>query len=463
MFRGVVSGCLLVMVLVSGSYWAAAQGRVRDVQGSVFGGTLKYSGEQMDDMFGPVGGISLGYSVMNRLQLDARVALGEYRWKITPTKIAADPDYFGAGARVGDTYPGTSTLIDSLNVSSATMVDIVAKYLLVQGITAKPYLMAGVGLLSFNPSNASEYAPLPNNIKGEYSTTVASLILGGGVRLPLSRRVDLVIQAERRLVFSQFLDDVNPKRSNDGLTMVTLGLGYTFNRMPSRPPKHDHDRPDADQVCPAQHPEEECLPHRGAPPGWDMVFERQDEECAECTSCTMCPACDECVHVKCNVCLCCYCRTCSACCCGPCPMRAGGGQDAENGPSIEQGMDNGDVSEKAPEPTEPAPKKPAPEPRKPEKPEGTEPMNVPCPAGQHRECFGPPGFGICVDNEPPRGPQKIRWDLARTLEDGSLLREAEADGRWYRRQIMPDGTERITKGALPFAVTDCKECKEKMR
>ncbi|MFM8771532.1 MAG: hypothetical protein ACKOE4_05860, partial [Candidatus Kapaibacterium sp.] len=49
MFRSVVSGCLLVMVLVSGTYRAGAQGRVRDVQGSVFGGTLKYSGEQMDD------------------------------------------------------------------------------------------------------------------------------------------------------------------------------------------------------------------------------------------------------------------------------------------------------------------------------------------------------------------------------------------------------------------------------
>lgn len=463
MFRSVVSGCLLVMVLVSGTSRAGAQGRVRDVQGSIFGGTLKYSGEQMDDMFGPVGGISLGYAVMNRLQLDARVALGEYRWKITPTKIAADPDYFGAGAKVGDTYPGTSTLIDSLNVSSATMVDLVGKYLLVPGITAKPYLMAGVGLLSFNPSNESEYAPLPNNIKGTYSTTVASLILGGGVSFPLSRRVDLVVHAERRLVFSQFLDDVNPKRSNDGLTMVTLGLSYTFNRMPARPPKHDHDLPDADQMCPAQHPEEECLPNRGAPPGWDEVFERQDEECDECTSCTMCPACDECVHVKCNVCLCCYCRTCSACCCGPCPMKAGGAQDAEDGPSMEKGMEQGEAPGKAPEPSAPAPKKPAPEPPKPEKPDGTEPMSVPCPAGQHRECFGPPGFGICVDNEPPRGPQKIRWDLAKTLDDGSLLREAEADGRWYRRQIMPDGTERITKGALPFAVTDCKECKEKMK
>ena len=38
-----------------------------------------------------------------------------------------------------------------------------------------------------------------------------------------------------------------------------------------------------------------------------------------------------------------------------------------------------------------------------------------------------------------------------------------ADGRWYRKQIMPDGTERITKGSLPFEPSDCKECKEKMK
>lgn len=455
--------CLLAAMLLYGSHPCAGQGRVHDVQGGLFGGTLKYSGEQMDDMFGPAGGISLGYSVMNRLHLDARVTLGEYRWKITPTKIAADPDYFGSGAQVGDFYPGTTTVIDSVNVSSATMVDLVARYVLVPGIKARPFLTAGIGLLSFNPSNSSGFAPLPNNEKGEYSTTVASLILGGGVRFPLSRRLDLVVQAERRLVFSQFLDDVNPKRSNDGLTMVSLGLSYTFNRMSSRPPRHDHDRHTGDQepACEADHPEEECLPHRGAPPGWDAVFERQDEECTECTSCTMCPACDECVHVKCAVCLCCYCRTCSACCCMPCPMQRsdGGGGDSEDDDG-QAGPAQSDSQAPAPKPA-PAPAPNAPP--EPAKPDGAEPMSVPCPAGQHRECFGPPGFGICVDNEPPRGPQKIRWDLARTLDDGSLLREAEADGRWYRKQIMPDGSERITKGALPFEVTDCKECKEKMK
>lgn len=450
---------VLSLMLFAGIQRAAGQGRVHDVQGSLYGGTLKYSGEQMDDMFGPAGGISLGYSVMNRLHLDARVALGEYRWKITPTKIAADPDYFGAGARVGDFYPGTTTVIDSQNVSSATMVDIVARYVLVPGIKARPFLTAGVGLLSFNPSNSSGYAPLPNNIKGEYSTTVASVILGGGVRLPLSRRLDLVLQAERRLVFSQFLDDVNPKRSDDGLTMATIGLSYTFNRMPAGPRRHDHDRHgDAPGgMCDADHPDEECVPHRGAPPGWDAIFERQDEACGECSGCTMCPSCDECVHVKCNVCLCCYCRTCSACCCMPCPLRSGSGV-------VEDDEGEEPILGKGAAPTQKSERKPAPEEsQEPTKPDGAEPMSAPCPTGQHRECFGPPGFGICVDNEPPRGPQKIRWDLARTLDDGSLLREAEVDGRWYRKQLLPDGSERITKGALPFEVTDCKECKEKMK
>lgn len=457
---------LVAAVLLYGGHPCAGQGRVHDVQGGLFGGTLKYSGEQMDDMFGMTGGVSLGYTVMNRLHLDARVVLGEYRWKITPTKIAADPEYFGAGAQVGDFYPGTTTVIDSVNVSSATMVDLVVRYVLVPGITARPFLTAGIGLLSFNPSNTSGFAPLPNNDRGTYSKTVASIILGGGVQFPLSRRLNLVLQAERRLVFSQFLDDVNPRRSNDGLTMVSLGLSYTFNRMSSRPPRHDHDRHSGDQesACEADHPEEECLPHRGAPPGWDAVFERQDEECAECTSCTMCPACDECVHVKCAVCLCCYCRTCSACCCMPCPLRGeatGQGSD-DDMPEDEPSKGKGAAPTAAPvaDSKPSAEQPPAPQPSK---PDGAEPMSVPCPAGQHRECFGPPGFGICVDNEPPRGPQKIRWDLARTLDDGSLLREAEADGRWYRKQIMPDGSERITKGALPFEVTDCKECKEKMK
>ncbi len=454
----------MVVLLCACVQGASGQGRVHDVQGGLFGGTLKYSGEQMDDLFGPAGGVSIGYTVMNRLHLDARVALGEYRWKITPTKIKADPDYFGGGSQLGDNYPGTRTLIDSVNLSSTTMVDIIANYVLVPNIAATPFLSFGVGLTSFDPRNASQYAPLPNNIAGEYSTTVASIILGGGVRFPLSRRVDLVVRAERRLVFSQFLDDVNPKRSNDGLTMAVLGLSYTFNKMPARQPRHDHDRDARDLAhdCPQEHPDQECLPHRGAPPGWDKVFERQDEACDECNSCTMCPSCIECVHVRCNVCLCCYCRTCSACCCMPCPIQSERAAAGEAPAAEEEAED----APPAPQPA-PAPKpknEPAPQPKTPPtKPEGAEPMSVPCPAGQHRECFGPPGYGICVDDEPPRGPQKIRWDLGRLLEDGSLLRESEPDGRWYRREILPDGSERITKGTLPFQATDCKECREKMK
>lgn len=66
-----------------------------------------------------------------------------------------------------------------------------------------------------------------------------------------------------------------------------------------------------------------------------------------------------------------------------------------------------------------------------------------------------------MDDGPPMGPERIQWELARTLEDGSLLRET--DGKWYRKQIMPDGSTRVTKGLLPFEATDCKECKEKQR
>ncbi len=455
LIRAVRDVCILSVLMLTLVQAAGGQGRLRQVQGALFGGALKYHGEQTDDMFGVVGGVSLGYAAMDRLQLDARVLLGEYRWKITPTKIAALPDYFGRGAKIGDRYPGTQTLIDSLNVSSATMVDLTASYVIVPGIRARPFITAGVGLLAFAPSNASEYAPLPNNLAGEYSTTVASLILGGGVQLPLSQRVGLILRGERRIVFSQFLDDINPKRTNDALSMVSVGLTYTFNSMAPKPRRHSHE--DRSEACDAEDPDKECIPHRGAPPGWDKVFEEQDELCFECTSCTMCRSCYECVHVKCNVCLCCYCRSCSACCCMPCPMRGGKGGDDEE-PAKGKGA--------APEP-KPAPKPEEPqEPQEPEeskKPDGVEPMSVPCPGGQHRECFGAPGFGICVDDEPPRGPQKIRWDLARTLEDGSLLRESEADGRWYRRQIQPDGTERISKGTLPFEVTDCKECREKMK
>jgi hypothetical protein len=382
---------------------ASAQPRRGDVVGAISGGVVKCHGDYSDDMYGPVTTIGLRYLPLSRLWLEGRFSLGEYRWKVNDARIAAAPDYYGPGAQIGDLYPGTLTMIEPVNESRMTSGEFLAHYVLVPDIPASVIVSAGVGVL-----NSEEHSALPNNAASVYDRTVASIILGGGVHIPISHRVGLQISGEHRFVFSKWLDDVDFNGSNDGLTTFTIGLTYRFN-------ERDNDR---------------WVPPVDCCEGYVDNVGDLDECVSDCKCECLCACiCEDCPRSPC----------CCCCCCGQPAASAAG---------------TGGAAAPAPEPAaEPAPGPPAGGGPKPEK------MDVPCPAGQHRECYGPPGYGICVDDEPPRGPEPIRWDLAEPLPDGSLLRSTA--GKWYRKQVMPGGEVRITKGTLPFAASECKECQEK--
>ncbi len=233
--RGIVTNWMvLVLAVLCAAGQLHAQSKAGDVVGALSGGFNKYSGEFEDDMFGPGGWISLQYAPISRLILEGRLGLGEYRWKVTPSKIASYPDYFGQGAQIGGTYPGTLTTIEPENESRLTTVDFLVNYVLVDGIAAVPFITAGVGLVNIAPSNSEEHAPLPNNASQVYPTSIFSIPLGGGVRIPLSRSVGLMLRGEYRLTFSEYLDDYNGG-TNDALTSFSVGLTYRFN-----PPHRKH-------------------------------------------------------------------------------------------------------------------------------------------------------------------------------------------------------------------------------
>lgn len=373
------------------------------IVGTLEGGVVKYHGEFSDDMFGPQGMMSLRYAALDNLWVGARIGLGEYQWKITPSKVAAYPDYFGQGAGLGDRYPDGLATIEPRNESRVTSADVLVYYALTTAIEARPYVVAGIGGINIEPSTASDHTALPNAQRGRYPKTISSVIVGGGVSIPLSERVGLELAAEHRFAFSRYLDDIATPLGNDALTSIRIGISYAFSAGSSTNPDDSHIRNDI----------------------------RQNN----LTSCIYCNI-DYCFHSEWSCCCAPTYPQCCCCCCCCCKGSGGGGAAA-------------------PSPDTTAP----PAPSAPSGGAGLAPMNVPCPPGQHRECYGPPGFGICVDNLPPTGPQRIRWDLARKLDDGSLLREV--DGKWYRKQVMPDGKTRVTKGALPFKAEECKECKEK--
>ncbi len=240
-------GSILILLLLLTSVMHA-QKRQGDVIGTFTATTYKYHGEFSDDLYGYGGVVSLSFNAMDRLWVEARTSLGQYGWRINPTKIAAYPDYFGQGAKLGDNYPGSLTRIEDRNESRITTADVMVGYVLVDNIPAVPFITAGVGLVDFAPSNGSQHSPLPNNIKGEYSTTVASIPLGGGVIIPLSQRVGLTFRGEYRMVVSGALDDLDVGKSRDDLSSFALSLSYKFNEPRRHRKPHDMTR-EEDRMC----------------------------------------------------------------------------------------------------------------------------------------------------------------------------------------------------------------------
>lgn len=200
-----------------------------EVTGALYGGANKYHGEFSDDMFGLATGVGVTYALLDRLWIEGRFGLGEYRWKITEAKLQRFPGYFGTGSEIGDRYPGTLTTIEAENESRATSVDVMASWVVVPHIAASPFVSVGLGLFNFAPSNSVEHSALPNNLRGIYPRTVVSIPVGGGVHIPISSALGLILRAEHRFVFSTYLDDVRGDHGNDALTSFTLGLSYNFS------------------------------------------------------------------------------------------------------------------------------------------------------------------------------------------------------------------------------------------
>ncbi|MBI2794459.1 MAG: hypothetical protein HYX66_07410 [Ignavibacteria bacterium] len=228
MYRHLLWASFLGTVLLLSSQQGGAQQRAGEVAGFLSFAANKYSGEFTDDLWGFGGFASLQYAPMSRLLLEGRVGLGEIKWGITPSDLARYPDYFGRGAKIGDNYPGTITEIESENESRITTADLLMHYVIVDRIAAVPFITVGIGLVNFSPATNQQHEALPNNASGLYSTSAFSIPVGGGVRIPFSNRVGLLLRAEHRFVFTQYLDDVAKNGSNDGITSLSIGLTYAF-------------------------------------------------------------------------------------------------------------------------------------------------------------------------------------------------------------------------------------------
>lgn len=261
--NSIINIFLVGTLLFFGYGLAKTQSNQGDVIGVLSGGVYKYHGEMSDDYFGSSGALSLQYAAMDRLWVEARMGVGEYRWKITESKMAGLPEYFGQRARIGDKYPGSLTTIEAENESRVTTIDFLVSYVLVDNLPAVPFLTFGVGMVNFAPSNSDEHSALPNNDSRVYAKTVASIPFGGGLRIPLSREVGIVFRGEYRFVFSEYLDDISNGIGNDALTNVSIGLTYRFNNPSRRSHSHKH-HIDMCPVCGCETEGSCCCNHKPA-------------------------------------------------------------------------------------------------------------------------------------------------------------------------------------------------------
>lgn len=211
----------------------SAQQNNGEVIGILSGAVHSLQGEFTGDEWGAGGFVSLQYAPLKRLAIEGRFGLGELRWKVTDADLVTYPDYFGQGASIGDTYPGTAVPIEPANDSRITTADLLMNYVVVPNLPAVPFITAGIGLINFSPSTDIQHEALPNNAAAGYSRSAFSIPVGGGVRIPFNDVSGLILRAEHRFVFSGYLDDFNPSNSNDGIHTISIGLTYTFNPPPN--------------------------------------------------------------------------------------------------------------------------------------------------------------------------------------------------------------------------------------
>lgn len=197
-------------------------------------GTSNYQGDLQDKRFTfsqshLAGGVGLSYDLTEHVTLRGGILFG---------KISGDDKY-------------GKNKIRNLNFTSAlTEGHIGAQYYItpLYQHSLTPYLFAGLALYHFDPYTydvtGKKYYLKPLSTEGEgfingksnYNLTQMAIPFGGGVKLPLSDKIDAGLEIGFRKLFTDYLDDVSDKYV-DGTQLLTfrgvkaLELAYRGNEL----------------------------------------------------------------------------------------------------------------------------------------------------------------------------------------------------------------------------------------
>lgn len=193
----------------------------------ITGGVSKYYGEFTDDLFGITGEGVVSYTPFKYMTFGLGISLSDLEWRITAEKLARYPDYFGAGAQIGDLYPGTLATIEPRNSTRASAYELLVAVNLLPDEVIVPFVGAGAGLLSWSPTNAREHTALPNNSAGLYERLVGVVPVFAGFNWFLTDDISLNGRATYRFTLTPYLDDLKgASGSNDHFATITGGLAF---------------------------------------------------------------------------------------------------------------------------------------------------------------------------------------------------------------------------------------------
>jgi hypothetical protein len=148
--------------------------------------------------------------------------------------------------------------------SSNLELDLYARYLLIDDIQrkgkdklrkpgkVKPYIMTGIGILRYKPKSyiyGTPTDPIGQLSEGvKYSRLGVVIPVGGGLSIFMTHRISLIVEANYRLTFSDYLDDVslrgNPKQ-NDGYAAFNIKVQYTPTAPKAKKKRKTHAPPPA--------------------------------------------------------------------------------------------------------------------------------------------------------------------------------------------------------------------------
>jgi outer membrane protein OmpA-like peptidoglycan-associated protein len=218
---------IIVLALIVMPLRASAQVSSDRLSVGIMGGASKYYGDFADDLFGLNGEIYIGYSPIEHLTISANASVSELQWKVTPYMLQNLPDYFGPNAGIGGIYPNTLTTIEDRNRTRATSYDLQLAFNILPSSSFMPYVGAGVGALTWSPTNSNEHSPLPNNLNRVYDRLAVNIPVFLGMHVFLTDDLSINAKGTYRFTFTPYLDDVD-LGAYDNYGSISAGVAFHF-------------------------------------------------------------------------------------------------------------------------------------------------------------------------------------------------------------------------------------------